>query len=36
MSSPYIVPVHVDRYGIELVNEARAAAQLPPLARSGG
>ena len=36
MSSPYIVPVHIDRYGIELVNEARAAAQLPPLARSGG
>ena len=24
MSSPYIVPVHIDRYGIELVNEARA------------
>ena len=36
MSSPYIVPVHIDRYGTELVNEARAAAQLPPLARSGG
>jgi hypothetical protein len=36
MSSPYIVPVHIDRYGIELVNEARAAAQLPPLARSEG
>ena len=36
MSSPYIVPVHIDRYGIELVNEARAAARLPPLARSGG
>ena len=35
MSSPYIVPVHIDRYGIELVNEARAAARLPPLARSG-
>ena len=22
--------MHIDRYGIELVNEARAAAQLPP------
>jgi hypothetical protein len=31
MSSPYVVPVHIDRYGVELVNEARAAASLPPL-----
>jgi hypothetical protein len=36
MSSPYIVPVHIDRYGIELVNEARAAANLPPLTPSEG
>jgi hypothetical protein len=36
MSSPYIIPVHIDRYGIELVNEARAAAELPPLTPSGG
>lgn len=36
MSSPYIVPVHIDRYGIELVNEARAAANLEPLTPSGG
>ena len=36
MSSPYIVPVHIDRYGIELVNEARRAAGLPPLTRSQG
>jgi hypothetical protein len=32
MSSPYIVPVQIDRYGIDLVNEARAAAGDPPLA----
>jgi hypothetical protein len=31
MSSPYIVPVQIDRYGLELVNEARAAAGEPPL-----
>jgi hypothetical protein len=31
MSSPYIVPVQIDRYGIDLVNEARAAAGDPPL-----
>jgi hypothetical protein len=31
MSSPYIVPVQVDRYGVDLVNEARAAAGDPPL-----
>jgi hypothetical protein len=36
MSSPYIVPVHIDRYGIELVNQARAAADLPPLTAAGG
>ena len=35
MSSPYIIPVHIDRYGIELVNEARAAAGLPPLSPPG-
>ena len=36
MSSPYIVPVHIDRYGIELVNEAREAAHLPRLTQPGG
>ena len=36
MSSPYIVPVHIDRYGVELVNEARAAAGLPPLTPDAG
>ena len=36
MSSPYIIPVHIDRYGIELVNEARTAAGLPSLSPSGG
>ncbi|MEV0122650.1 DUF87 domain-containing protein [Streptomyces sp. NPDC050703] len=32
MSSPYIVPVQIDRYGPELVDEARRAAGMPPLA----
>ncbi len=31
LSSPYIVPVQVDRYDETLVNEARAAASDPPL-----
>lgn len=31
MSSPFIVPVQVDRYGLMLVNEARASAGEPPL-----
>lgn len=35
MSSPYIVPVQIDRYGLELVNEARAAAGDPPLPPAG-
>lgn len=34
MSSPYIVPVQIDRYGIDLVNEARTAAGDPPLTSS--
>lgn len=33
LSSPYIVPVQIDRYGIDLVNEARAAADEEPLVR---
>jgi DNA helicase HerA-like ATPase len=33
MSSPYIVPVQIDRYGPDLVNEARAAAGESPLSR---
>lgn len=32
MSSPYILPVQIDQYGLPLVNEARVAAGLPPLA----
>ncbi|WP_197038565.1 helicase HerA domain-containing protein [Herbidospora cretacea] len=31
LSSPYIIPVQIDRYDPELVNEARAAAGDPPL-----
>lgn len=31
MSSPYIVPVQIDRYGIDVVNDARAAAGDAPL-----
>lgn len=31
LSSPYIVPVQIDRYGLDLVNEARRAAGDPPL-----
>jgi len=33
LSSPYIIPVQIDRYGMSLVNEARAAAGDPPLQR---
>jgi hypothetical protein len=35
LSSPYIVPVQIDRYDTELVNEARAAAGDPPLTVNG-
>lgn len=31
MSSPYIVPVQIDKYDFALVNEARAVAGYPPL-----
>jgi hypothetical protein len=31
LSSPYIVPVQIDKYDLDLVNEARAAAGDPPL-----
>lgn len=36
LSSPFIVPVQIDRYDLELVNEARAAAGDPPLTPSAG
>ena len=36
LSSPYIVPVQIDRNDLELVNEARAAAGDPPLTPSVG
>ncbi|MGR6914337.1 helicase HerA domain-containing protein [[Actinomadura] parvosata] len=36
LSSPYIVPVQIDRYDSELVNEARAAAGDPPLHPNNG
>ncbi|GIM95690.1 helicase HerA domain-containing protein [Paractinoplanes toevensis] len=32
LSSPYIIPVQIDRYGLDLVNEARTAAGDLPLA----
>lgn len=35
-SAPYIVPVQIDRYDVELVNEARAAAGDVPLGSNGG
>lgn len=35
LSSPYIVPVQIDRYDVALVNEARAAAGDPPLVLNG-
>ncbi|WP_161598144.1 helicase HerA domain-containing protein [Curtobacterium flaccumfaciens] len=31
LSSPFVVPVQIDKYDLRLVNEARAAANLPPL-----
>ena len=36
MSSPYIIPVQIDRYGAELVNEARSAVGDRPLPPTTG
>lgn len=36
LSSPYIIPVQIDKYDMKLVNQARAAAGDEPLLRSPG
>jgi len=36
LSSPFIVPVQIEKYDVNLVNEARAAAGDPPLAAGQG